>query len=278
MKTDTGFTIEERAARNRGHHAALGVPALPRTEAPSRPAQECGLSRCCTERTLRPPPLTAPVGAAGSAPRGWEPTACPPQSTTTRCASARTPPRQRPGVPSTPQVPIARSQRRRGAGTAIGPSTAAPTGRDGTAASRAETDDGPRTPAPIPGPSSSLRSPPPPQALTSTGPPARRHRGTRPPRPRSASLRPPGGGSPSLPPHAGAEAGPEALTAARSPSHGAAGFRLPQKTQREPWWEEHRAACCRYRGNESTGRTQSVGGGSFLPMVSQGALSKCLAF
>lgn len=92
MKTDTGFTIEERAARNRGHHAALGVPALPRTEAPSRPAQECGLSRCCTERTLRPPPLTAPVGAAGSAPRGWEPTACPPQSTTTRCASARTPP------------------------------------------------------------------------------------------------------------------------------------------------------------------------------------------
>lgn len=150
MKTDTGFTIEERAARNRGHHAALGVPALPRTEAPSRPAQECGLSRCCTERTLRPPPLTAPVGAAGSAPRGWEPTACPPQSTTTRCASARTPPRQRPGVPSTPQVPIARSQRRRGAGTAIGPSTAAPTGRDGTAASRAETDLEPRPRAPAP--------------------------------------------------------------------------------------------------------------------------------
>lgn len=193
MKTDTGFTIEERAARNRGHHAALGVPALPRTEAPSRPAQERGLSRCCTERTLRPPPLTAPVGAAGSAPRGWEPTACPPQSTTTRCASARTPPRQRPGVPSTPQVPIARSQRRRGAGTAIGPSTAAPTGRRLRGLRRTS------NPGPEPRPQQLPAVPPAPPSAHLDGaarPPTSRH----PAAPAPLRLAPPAGGRLSVPP------------------------------------------------------------------------------
>lgn len=129
MKTDTGFTIEESAARNRGQQRGPRGPTAADLPPPCPGARAEPLLL-----GANPPTLTAALGAAGRASTAW--------SGHRALPKARPRTKQAPGPlltlpPSNHQAPIARTQRRCGLSTATGPSAAAPTGRDG-----------PRIPAP----------------------------------------------------------------------------------------------------------------------------------
>lgn len=83
MKTDTGFTTEESAARNRGQQRGPRGPSA--ADLPPHRSSEPPCPGAWAEPLLHganPSPLTAALGAAGRASYGCERTACPPQSTT----------------------------------------------------------------------------------------------------------------------------------------------------------------------------------------------------